>query len=146
VKIKRLIGITLLILLLFFAHVYYNYAVAYYLFEKSGGVHKEASRWTRFGGIDYAWTTPLYIPGCMIFELGGKGQARQPYGAIGGCLLLGASVVSSWALAYVVLAAVLRKKHLLGAWYYRLMLAAAGWIWVFVPVQWTWAYQWTVVY
>ena len=147
---KKPMGMILLILVLFFAHVFYNYSVAYWLFQKSGGVHKEADGWTRFGGIEYAWTTPLYMPGCMILHLGeklhGLRSAAQPYGIIGVLLLLCASVVSSWTMAYVIIAVVLRKKQLFGAYYYRLVLAVAGWVWVFVPVEWTWVYQWTVIY
>jgi len=142
--------IILLSVVLFVVHVFYNWAVAYWLFEVSGGVRKLPSGWTEFGGIDYGWTTPLYIPGCLVFNLGqrlhGLRSAAQPYGVIGLVLLLCGSIVSSWSLASVLLAAVLRKKELMGARYYRLMLTIAGWAWIYLPINLTWVYQWTVIY
>ena len=144
------IGMILLILVLFFVHIFYNFEVAYWLFQKSGGVSKEVDGWTSYGGIEYAWTTPLYVPGCMVFYLGqrlhGLRSAAQPYGIIGMLSLLCASVVSAWALTFVMIAVTFRNRKLFGAFYYRILLALAGWAWILVPVEWTWVYQWTVVY
>jgi hypothetical protein len=130
-------------------HVVYNYAVAGLLFAWCGGVQKLPNGWAQFGGVDYAWTTPLYLPGCLIFHVGqqlhGLHSAAQPYGLIGFLLLLVGSIISGWTLASVVLAAWFRNLGLLGRGRYRLWLAVAGWIWVYVPIGWTFVYQWTVV-
>ena len=147
---KVLIVLIILTVFLFLGHLLYNWTVAYRLFEMSGGVSVSSSGWTYYGGIDHAWTTPLYIPGCLIFDLDqklhGLHPVIQPYGVIGILLIFCASIVSSWAMASVLLAAVLRKKQLLGIYFYRLILAVAGWAWVYVPIEWTWVYQWTMIY
>ncbi len=147
---RNLIGMILLVLVLFFIHILYNWAVAYWLFKLSGGVHELPSGWKEIGGINYAWTTPLYVPGCLLFALGqklhGLRSAAQPYGIFGFLLLILASFVSSWSLASVVFAAISRNKQLLGRRYYRLILAIAGWVWIYLPIKLTWVYQWTVVY
>jgi len=131
-------------------HFLYNGAVAGLLFAWCGGVQKQPNGWTQFGGVDYAWTTPLYLPGCLVVHVGqqlhGLRSAAQPYGQIGGLLLLIGSILSGWALASVVLTAYLRNRKYLGWGWYRLWLAVAGWIWIYVPVEWTFVYQWTVVY
>lgn len=148
---KRLFAIiTILSVAFFFLHAFYNQAGGNWLFEASGGVHKLSNGWTELGGIRYCWTTPLYLPGCLVFYLGqrlhGLRSRPQPYGAIGILLLASASVVSFWSLASALQSVILRRKELLGIHSYRLALAIAGWIWVCVPIEWTWVYQWTVVH
>jgi hypothetical protein len=130
-------------------HFIYNHDISLALFAHSGGVHTKG-KWTTYGGTDYAWTTPLYLPGCLVLHLGqklhGVSEAAQPYGLIGVSLLFVASAISGWSLASVALAAMLRDRDLLGWRWYRVWLAVGGWIWVYVPVEWTWVYQWTIVY
>lgn len=67
---KMKVSMILMVFVLFFAHIFYNHSVAYWLFSLSGGIHELPGGWTEFGGIDYAWTTPLYIPGCLVFAIG----------------------------------------------------------------------------
>ncbi|MBT8342147.1 MAG: hypothetical protein KJP07_19245 [Desulfatitalea sp.] len=135
---------------LFFVHLIYNWALSYKFLEISGGITKLSSGWTQFGGIDYAWTTPLYIPGCLVLNLlkilQENALITKICSSVGLIIILGASLISSWSISYVFFSAALRDKKLLGKYNHRLLLAICGWIWVYVPIEWTWVYQWTIVY
>ena len=142
--------LVVLTLALAFSHMLYNWHFGYRLFELRGGVQKGPSGWNRFWGIDKAWTTPIYLPACVVFEMGdkfhGSRPAPQPYGFIGGLLILAGSLVAGFAVASLILAAILRQRPILGSCLWRLWLVIVGWGWVLVPVELSWVYRWTVIY
>ena len=132
---------SLAILTLSVAHLlYYTRVVGYALFESRGGV-QQSSGWTHYGGVDYAWTTPVHVPGCGLLAITADGG-----GLLGMLLILGGSLVAGWSLASVLAAAVMRRRALLGRYGYRTWLAVAGWGWVLVPVRLSWVYWLTVNY
>ena len=113
--------------------------------------------WTNLGGIDKAWTSPIYLPGCLVIELGDKLYRRdhprydylyppQPYSCIGMLLILAGSMVAGFVAAPIILAALHRQRQILGAYLWRLWLVIFSWGWVLVPFKASFVYQWTVRY
>jgi hypothetical protein len=173
-KLKRYVSLFLLAIILTVAHLLYNWYFGYRLFELRGGVQKMRSGraqldgidrstangsvavelgpngWTSSGGIDRAWTCPIYLPGCAIFKIGdrlhGPRPAPQPYGQIGGFLILAGSLVAGWVVASLIVAVFGREKPVLGKYLWRLWLLLFAWGWVLVPAELSWVYQWTVIY
>ena len=143
-------ALVVLTLALAFGHYFYNWYFGYRFFESRGGVQKEPNGWTRFGGIDKAWTTPIYLPACAIFEIGdklhGPRPAPQPYGCIGILLIFAGSLSAGFAVASLIMAAVHRRKPILGQYLWRLWVILLGLGWVLVPVEFSWVYRWTVIY
>ena len=133
-----------------FGHLLYGWYVAGRLFELRGGVQKEPNGWTRLGGIDKAWTSPVYLPACILFEIGdklhGPRPAPQPYGCIGILLIFLGSLVAGFAAASLAVAVIRRQRPVLGRYLWRLWLVLIGWGWVLVPVEFSWVYRWTVIY
>jgi len=156
-KTRRCARLLVLTVGLAFAHLLYNWYLGFRLFELRGGVQKMPNGWTRFGGIDWAWTSPVYLPGCVVFEVGDKLYRRnhprydspyppQLYGGIGMSLILAGSLVAGGAVASLILAALHRQRPVLGRWLWRVWLAVLCWGWVLVPVEVSWVYRWTVIY
>jgi len=131
-------------------HVFYNWIVAYRLLDLSEGIHKIPNGWTEYGRSDFAWTTPLYLPGSLVLRLALHPQEHYsisplPYGFMGILMLLTASVASGWALASAILN-IKRDKAFFGLSWYRVIFVLAGWVWIYVPVEWSWVYHWTIIY
>jgi len=147
---KRYASIILLTLLLAVVHFLYNWQLGGYLFELRGGVQKMPNGWTSFGGIDRAWTSPIYLPGCTVLQIGdrlhGPRSAPQAYGWIGIELILAGSVIAGWVAASLIVTAFRREKPILGKYLWRLWLFLFAWGWVLVPVECSWVYRWTVIY
>jgi len=84
------------------AHVPYTWAVGYALFESRGGVQEQPNGWTHFGGIDFAWTAPVHVPGCGLLAMSPT-EGRWPVlGPIAMLALLAGSLLAGWSLASVL--------------------------------------------
>jgi hypothetical protein len=148
--VKRYTCLFVFALVLAVAHFFYSWQLSGYLFELRGGVQKLPNGWTSFGGIDWAWTCPIYLPACTVFEVGdrlhGPRPAPQPYGQIGMLLILVGSLVAGWIAASFVVAVSRRERPVLGKYLWRLWFLLIGWGWVLVPVEFSWVYRWTIIY
>jgi hypothetical protein len=143
-------ALVLLTLAFCIAHIICNAFLGDLFFAWAGGVQKEPNGWTRFGGIDKAWTCPIYLPGCTVLEIEedihGRTSVAQPYAVIGLLLILAGSLAAGWALASLVMAVRQDRKPVLGRYWWRLWLLVVGWGWIPVPLAFSWVYQWTVWY
>jgi hypothetical protein len=146
------IKLAILSIVLAFAHFLYAWSFSAMLFAMRGGVQKMPSGWTALGGIDKAWTPPVYLPGCLIIELGyrlshrGESYPPQPYSRVGICLVFAGSLVAGFVAASTVLAAFRKERPILGIFLWRLWATILAWGWVLVPFEASWVYQWTVRY
>ena len=115
--------------------LWYARAVALWLWELTGGIHRDG-RVTTYGTSEWAWTTPAHLPAGFFF--------RTDCGGLGLPLVFVGSLVAGFAAAELCLS--VRGRPALGTWRWRLWLFLAGWMWVPIPATASWVYQWTVVY
>jgi hypothetical protein len=131
---------------IFIVHFIYQCCAGEYLFELAGGIKRYTDgRWTEYGGIDWAWETPLYTPSCYW-------MAKN---AIPGCVwtggpwdllsFLGVTVLIAIATAQVIQKVVNSESNIFGNYYWRLIVILLGWVFVPVPVEMALAYQFTVL-
>ena len=85
-----------LVVLLTFLHLYYAWAVGFYLYQQNGGVTTHG-KWTGYGGAPYAWTNPVDLPGTLVMleeerASGLSGADRAGSGVLGIFLVVGANV------------------------------------------------------
>lgn len=122
--------------------LWYSRVVAYYLWEKSGGiVHCSNSNGTFgstcFGAIDWAWTLPIHLPGGVFIRWAGP---------LCGVLIFGGSLAWGIAVAAILYSLGMRHPRPLGRRWWRLWVAICGLVWIPVPAQFAWIYAWTVLY
>lgn len=53
------------------AHFISSYWLSFVLFGLAGGIESEG-RWTRHGGIEYAWTSLAWLPGGLLVSGSGR--------------------------------------------------------------------------
>jgi hypothetical protein len=108
--------------------------MSYELFRLLGGV-AEDGRWTRYGGIEYAWTNLAWLPGGLLLSAG------EGFVAVGLLLMLAGSGVAAYAAAAAV------AQIRLGRLGWRVWLSLMLWFgWVPVPAAATLPYWYTVAY
>jgi hypothetical protein len=61
-------------------------------------------------------------------------------------LIFAGSLSAGFAVASLIMAAVHRRKPILGQYLWRLWVILLGLGWVLVPVEFSWVYRWTVIY
>src|SRR5690348_12708122 len=94
-------------------HFFYAWWVSMLLYHAVGGIRKQPSGWTEFGGAGYAWTIPLQLPGTLITRFGQwlcepNWWRPNTWTALGTVLVLCASVLTAYALASLAVALITR--------------------------------------
>jgi len=113
---------------------------SFVLFGWAGGIETDG-RWTRYGGIEYAWTNLAWLPGGLLLPL--DGGLSVP----GALLMLVGSGAAGLALASALAGWVAGSRPRFGRRGWRLWLAVVLWgVWVPVPVASTITYWHTVAY
>jgi hypothetical protein len=121
-------------------HILVGVWLSFVLFGLAGGIETEG-RWTRYGGIDYAWANLAWLPGGLLLPAG------DGFDAIGLLLMICRSGVAGFSAAECftrILAGVSPRFGPRGS---RLWVPLALWFtWVPVPVAATLTYWYTVAY
>jgi hypothetical protein len=112
--------------------------VEFVLFGLAGGIVTNGV-WTRYGGIDYAWTNLAWLPGGLLldFEL-------VPIGFL---LMIAGSGIAAFTAAVTLTRLGSRTRPRFGKWGWRLWVPLVLWfVWVPVPAMGTLTYWYTVAY
>ena len=114
--------------------------LSYVLFGLAGGIATDG-RWTRYGGIEYAWTNVAWLPGGLLLSAGG------PLTAMGALLLFVGSGAAGYSAASLLARVLSGARPRLGRWAWRLWVPLVLWLgWVPAPVAATLTYWHTVAY
>jgi hypothetical protein len=114
--------------------------LSFALFGLAGGIETEG-RWTRYGGIEYAWTNLAWLPGGLLLPSDG------PRAAVGALLILVGSGGAGYSAASLLARLVSGARPRLGRRGWRLWVPLVLWLgWVPVPVAATLTYWHTVAY
>jgi hypothetical protein len=125
---------------LLLAAVHFAFAswLSFVLFALAGGIETEGL-WTRYGGIDYAWTNLAWLPGGLLLGTG--------LGAAGLLLLAAGSGLAGYAASVALVPLLSGARPRFGRRAWRLWAAVGLWFaWVPVPVAATLTYWHTVAY
>ena len=135
-----------LIPLLFIGHIFYDYGVGYWLFGLAGGIrHYPNGRWTELGGIDWAFETPLYVPGSYLMAKHNIAPCTWTGGQWDLLLIIFATTITAIATGQLIQKIINKDKDKFGKFYWRLIIIILGWVFIPVPVNMTMAYEWTVL-
>ncbi len=122
------------------AHVAFSTWLSLVLFGWAGGIETEG-RWTRYGGIESAYTSLAWLPGGLLVATGG------PLAGIGTLLTFAGSGVAGYTLASAASRLVFGPRPRVGRWGWRAWGPVALWlVWLPVPVKGTVTYWHTVAY
>jgi hypothetical protein len=114
--------------------------LSFVLFGLAGGIEAEG-RWTRYGGIEYAWTNLAWLPGGFLIAVD-----EQLVGA-GLLLMLAGSGAAGLMTASVLSRLVVGVRPRFGRLRWRLWVVLALWVvWVPIPATGTVTYWHTVAY
>lgn len=122
-----------------FLHYLYACFVGLFLLEKVGGVQKLQGGWTAYGGVDYAWTIPIHLPGTIALALA-REHHKQPgdkYTVLSLILILAGSLLTSYVIASLAMNLMRREKIDFGRYRWKAVVAIMGMSWLPVPVQWS---------
>ncbi len=121
--------------------------VGHYLFRIAGGItfHPEEPVFTtHFGGINWAFETPLYVPGSYLMSQSNVGPCMWE-GTKFHLFLFLATTLTALATAQVIQKIANKEQNKFGKFYWRFAIILAGWVFIPVPVEMTMAYQFTVL-
>jgi hypothetical protein len=127
----------------------YTYSVGLYFFEKIGGVQKHPGGWTHYGGVDYAWTIPIQLPGTIALEFNRqchKTNSSCDFDFASKILIVAGSLLTSYVIASFAMNLMNREKIDFGRYGWKMIVFVAGIIWIPVPVRWSLIYHVTVLY
>jgi hypothetical protein len=128
----------LLIPVLAIGHVFYDLGVGNWLFGIAGGIREYPNRrWTEFGGIDYAFETPLYVPGSYLMAANNVAPCAWKGGIWDLLLLVAATILTAIATGQLIQRIVNKDRNKLGKYNWRLIVIFLGWIFIPVPVDMT---------
>ncbi len=145
IKISNLFRNLVLIPILFVGHIVYDLGIGYWLFKLAGGVRVNPDGWTALGGIDWAFETPLYVPGSYIMAKSNIGPCMWEGGTWALPLIVCASLVVAVVTGQLLQKIVNREKNKFGKMYWRLIVILLGWLFIPVPVEMTLTYEFTVL-
>lgn len=140
-KICLVIGIAIV-------HYFYACYVGYYLFEKVGGVQTRPGGWTRYGGVDFAWTIPIHLPGTIAMAIAIKYHQGpgDVFAVLAFCLFLAGSLLTSYVIASFAMSLMNRERINFGRYGWKVAVVVMGMSWVLVPVTWSFIYNVTVLF
>src|SRR5262249_23586139 len=95
--------------------------LSFVLFGLAGGIETDG-RWTRYGGIEYAWTSAAWLPGGLLLPAGG------PLAAVGALLMVAGSGVAGYSAASVLGRVVSGAQRRLGRRAWRLWVPLVLWL------------------
>jgi hypothetical protein len=132
--------------LLFIGHLFYELIAGHFLFRLAGGIRDYPDgRWTELGGIDWAFETPLYIPGSYLMAKHNVGPCMWEGGQWDLLLILLATTLTAIATGQLIQKIVNKGKNKFGRFYWRLIVILLGWVFIPVPVEMTMTYEFTVL-
>ena len=123
-------------------HALYAWWLSMILYQASGGIRKQPSGWTEFGGASHAWTIPLQLPGTLVTRLGQ--WLYEP--AVGTLLVLAASVLTAYAIASLIVAFFSGRQPVFGRFYWRIVIILLGLLWIPVREDLAEVWQYTVAF
>ena len=146
IKISNLTRNSIFIPILIIGHIFYDLGIGHFLFKLAGGIRDYPDgRWTELGGIDWAFETPLYVPGSYLMAKSNIGPCMWEGGGWGLLLILCASVITAIATGQLIQKIINKEKNRFGKMYWRLIVVVLGWLFVPVPVEMTMTYEFTVL-
>jgi hypothetical protein len=92
--------------------------LSFVLFGLAGGIETEG-RWTRYGGIEFAWTNLAWLPGGLLLPAG------DPAAAAGALLMLAGSGAAGFSTASLLARSVSGARPRLGRRAWRLWVPLA---------------------
>lgn len=132
--------------LLFIGHIFYDLGVGHLLFGLAGGIREYPNgRWTELGGIDWAFETPLYVPGSYIMAKSNIGPCMWDGGQWGLLLIIAATILTAIVTGQLIQKIINKDRNKFGKYYWQLIFVLLGWIFIPVPVDMTMAYEFTVL-
>ena len=132
--------------ILWVGHLFYTLGIGHWLFGLAGGITRYPDgRWTRLGGIDWAFEIPLFTPGSYFLTKSNIGPCMWD-GSIWSLLFLGiASILIILATGQLIQKVVNKDSSKFGKFYWRLIVVILGWTFIPVPVEMTLTYNFTVL-
>jgi hypothetical protein len=132
--------------LLFVGHLFYELGIGHWLFGIAGGIREYPSgKWSELGGIDWAFETPLYMPGSYLLAKSNIGPCIWEGGYWGLLLLIVATTLTAILTGQLIQKAINRERNIVGKYYWRLIVVLLGWIFIPVPIELTLNYEFTVL-
>jgi len=142
-QLRELLKICWVIGIAFLHYVYACY-VGLYLFEKAGGVQKLPGSWTFvYGGVDFAWTIPIHLPGTIALDIA-REYHQQPgdfFTVLALSLFLAGSLVTSYVIASFAINLMNREKINFGRYGWKAAVVVMGLSWIPVPMTWSFAFN-----
>ncbi len=132
--------------LLFIGHIFYELGVGYWLFGLAGGIRNYPNgRWTELGGINWAFETPLYVPGSYLMAKSNIGPCMWKGNFWDLALLLAATTLTAIATGQLIQKIINKDKEKFGKYNWRLIVVLLGLFFIPVPVEMTMTYEFTVL-
>lgn len=148
IKISNFVRNAFLIPFIFVGHFFYEVGIGYWLFGLAGGItyHPEEPVFkTHLGSINWAFETPLYIPGSYLMAKHNVAPCTWTGGQWDILLLLIATTLTAIATGQLIQKIINKDKNKFGEFYWRLIIIILDWVFIPVPVKMTMAYEWTVL-
>jgi hypothetical protein len=146
IKISNQIRNLVLTPLLFIGHIFYDLGVGHWLFRLAGGIREYPNgRWTELGGIDWAFETPLYVPGSYLMAKHNIGPCMWDGGQWDLLLIIASTTLTAIATGQLIQKIINKDNNKFGKYYWRLIVVIFGWVFIPVPVEMTMAYEFTVL-
>ena len=145
-KISNLVRNYILIPILFIGHIFYDLGLGNWLFQLVGGIRVSPNGgWTELGGIDWAFETPLYVPGSYLMAKSNIGPCMWKGGGWGLLLILFASLIIAIITGQLIQKIINKEENKLGRMYWRFIIFILGWLFIPVPIEMTMTYEFTVL-
>ncbi len=126
-------------------HIFYDLGIGYLLFDLVGGVSTNSAGWTKFGGISWAFETPIYIPGSYLWAQSNIGPCMWEPSIIKLFLPIFASLLFAITSAQFIQKLINKELNVLGRFYWRMIVMFLGLIFVPVPIEMSMVYEFTVL-
>jgi hypothetical protein len=141
----RTAGLTIVLAVV---HQIIGVIIGFELFLLAGGIQDSGGGWTRYGGIDWAWTNLAWLPGGLLLAGAGSIIPEVSWLARSGFILvLLGSGVAAYAFAVLFAPRTDAQWCRSGRCGWKVWVALLLWLaWIPVPVKMAWIYWHTVAY